>query len=83
MFAGIDFSAWNEVLRGTVQIETVKFRPDASRMKGPLSWHLSSNEIEFLKTSWGPGTDPHGWQPNLRDEWLVLDGFLRGERTPR
>jgi Patatin-like phospholipase len=75
--------AWNELLRGTVQIETVTFKPDASRRKGPLSWHLSSKEIDFLKASWGPGRDPQGWQPNLRDEWRVLDGFLRGERAPR
>jgi len=75
--------SWNEALRGEVQIETVKFRPDAARKRGPVSWHLSSKEIQSLKAEWGPGHDPHGWQPNLRDEWLVLDGFLRGARAPR
>jgi hypothetical protein len=74
---------WNQALKDKVQIETVKFQPDASQTVGPLSWHLSSTEIERLKTQWGPGTGPSGWQPNLRDEWQVLDGFLSGMRPPR
>lgn len=75
--------SWNEALAGQVQIETVKFAPDASRRRGPLSWHLSSREIELLTTEWGPGTDPGSWPPNLREEWSVLEGFLRGARPPR
>jgi len=71
--------SWNEALRGQVQIETVKFQPGPNRRPGPLSWHLSSTEIESLKNEWGPGGDPQGWQPNLRAEWGVLDRFLRGE----
>ena len=71
--------SWNEALRGRVQIETVKFQPGPNRRPGPLSWHLSSTEIESLKNEWGPGGDPQGWQPNLRAEWGVLDRFLRGE----
>jgi hypothetical protein len=71
--------SWNDALRGQVQIETVKFQPTPDRRRGPMSWHLSSTEIESLKTEWGPGTDPRGWQPNLRAEWQVLDRFLRGD----
>jgi len=71
--------SWNEALRGRVQIETVKFQPGPNRRPGPLSWHLSSTEIESLKNEWGPGGDPQGWQPNLRAAWGVLDRFLRGE----
>ena len=71
--------SWNDALRGQVQIETVKFQPGPNRRPGPLSWHLSSTEIESLKNEWGPGADPQSWQPNLRAEWGVLDRFLRGE----
>jgi Patatin-like phospholipase len=71
--------SWNEAFRGQVQIETVKFEPGPNRRPGPLSWHLSSTEIESLKNEWGPGADPQGWQPNLRAEWGVLERFLRGE----
>jgi hypothetical protein len=71
-------SDWNELLKGQVAIETVKFHPDKSRKPARVSWHLSSSEIAALKTEWGPGTDPQGWQPNLSAEWLVLDRFLRG-----
>ena len=71
--------SWNDALAGQVQIETVKFQPAPGRRPGPLSWHLSSIEIEALKNEWGPGGDPRGWQPNLRVEWEVLDRFLRGE----
>jgi Patatin-like phospholipase len=70
---------WNDALRGHVQIETVKFEPGPNRRPGPLSWHLSSTEIESLKNEWGPGFDPQGWQPNLRAEWGVMERFLRGE----
>jgi patatin-like phospholipase len=75
--------SWNAVLSGAVQIETVRFRPDAARTAGPLSWHLSSKDIDRLQAEWGPGTDPRGWRPSLRDEWLVVDGFLRGVSGPR
>jgi Patatin-like phospholipase len=70
---------WNETLRGQVQVETVKFEPAPNRRSGPLSWHLSSTEIEALKNEWGPGADPQGWPPNLRAEWGVMERFLRGE----
>ena len=69
---------WNDALRGQVQIETVKFEPAPNRRPGPLSWHLSSTEIESLKNEWGPGFEPQGWQPNLRAEWGVMERFLRG-----
>jgi len=69
---------WTELLRGQVAIETVKFRPDPSRAPARVTWHLSSSEIAALKTEWGPGTDPQTWLPNLRDEWRVMDRFLRG-----
>jgi len=77
-------TSWNDALSGRVQIETVTFQPAPDRRRGPLSWHLSSTEIESLKNEWGPGSDPRGWPPNLRAEWQVLDRFLRGEggRTP-
>jgi hypothetical protein len=75
--------SWNHLLAGRVQIETVKFAPDKSRPRGPVSWHLSSREIESLKKEWGPGSDPNGWAENLKMEWSVLDGFLRGARPPR
>jgi len=73
--------SWNDVLAGRVQIETVKFVP--TKCRGPLSWHLSSTEIEILKKEWGPDSDPSGWRKNLKDEWEVVDGFLRGSRPPR
>lgn len=73
---------WNEALEGEVQIKTVKFQPGRSRPRGPLSWHLSSEEIEALKVEWGRGTDPHTWRRNLCEEWLALDSFLRGASPP-
>jgi hypothetical protein len=75
--------SWNDMLKGRVQIETVAFRPDASRPRGPVSWHLTSEEIKHLNAEWGPGTDPNGWQPNLRDEWLTVERFLSGAQGPR
>lgn len=75
--------SWNEVLKGDVQVEMVAFRPDAGRQRGPVSWHLTSKEIERLNAEWGPGTTPDGWQANLRDEWRVLEAFLSGAQAPR
>src|SRR5262245_45769327 len=73
--------SWNQALRGDVQIESVKFEPAPDRDPGPLSWHLSSNEIAALNNEWGPTADPQTWRPNIRAEWGVMDRFLRGEAT--
>ena len=75
--------SWNERFGGAVLIETVKFQPDASGAPRPISWHLTSKDIERLKAEWGPSIDPETWPPSLHAEWRVLDGFLRGDRAPR
>lgn len=70
---------WNALLHNQVRIESVRFEPQASRDPGPLSWHLSSTEIDRLNLAWGTSIDPQTWPENLRNEWRAADLFLRGE----